>query len=78
MKSLKHFTITSKEWFLTFGCFYIFQKKKSAKPYVEMGTQQKSDVDVDWLPKETTTEFGKILYDVKLVKCGDGTKNTAR
>jgi hypothetical protein len=43
-----------------------------------MGTQQKSDVDVDWLPKETTTEFGKILYDVKLVKCGDGTKNTAR
>mgnify|MGYP002804303089 FL=1 len=44
------------------GAQYILSslgKKKSAKPYVEMGTQQKSDVDVDWLPKETTTEFGK-------------------
>ncbi|XP_028391715.1 translocon-associated protein subunit alpha-like [Dendronephthya gigantea] len=44
------------------GAQYILSslgKKKSAKPYVEMGTQQKSDVDMDWLPKETTTEFGK-------------------
>jgi hypothetical protein len=31
-----------------------------------MGTQQKSDVDVDWLPKETTTEFGMILCMEKL------------
>ena len=25
-----------------------------------MGTQQNTDVDVDWLPKETTTEFSKL------------------
>lgn len=25
-----------------------------------MGTQQNSDIDVDWLPKETTTDFGKF------------------
>ncbi|CAB3983072.1 translocon-associated subunit alpha isoform X2 [Paramuricea clavata] len=44
------------------GAQYILSsigKKKPGKPYVEMGTQQKSDVDIDWLPKETTTEFGK-------------------
>ncbi|XP_046843328.1 translocon-associated protein subunit alpha-like [Xenia sp. Carnegie-2017] len=44
------------------GAQYILSslgKKKSSKPYVEMGTQHKSDVDIDWLPKETTTEFGK-------------------
>ncbi|XP_068701526.1 translocon-associated protein subunit alpha-like [Montipora foliosa] len=31
--------------------------KKSVKPVVEMGTQQKTDIDYDWLPKETTLEF---------------------
>jgi len=28
-----------------------------SKPTVEMGTQQNTDIDYDWLPKETTTEF---------------------
>lgn len=27
------------------------------KPTIEMGTQQNADIDYDWLPKETTTEF---------------------
>lgn len=44
------------------GAQYIISslgKKKPTKPFVEMGTQQNSDIDVDWLPKETTTDFGK-------------------
>lgn len=32
-------------------------KKPAAKPVIEMGTQQNTDIDYDWLPKETTTEF---------------------
>ncbi|CAH3194442.1 unnamed protein product [Porites evermanni] len=32
-------------------------KKPAPKPVVEMGTQQNTDIDYDWLPKETTTEF---------------------
>lgn len=32
-------------------------KKTATKPVVEMGTQQNTDIDYDWLPKETTTEF---------------------
>jgi len=35
--------------------FSTFGKKRSSKPkqYVEMGTQNKSDVDYDWIPKES-------------------------
>ncbi|XP_031571169.1 translocon-associated protein subunit alpha-like [Actinia tenebrosa] len=33
--------------------------KKASKPAVEMGTQQDGDIDYEWLPKETTTEFVK-------------------
>lgn len=29
----------------------------ATKPMIEMGTQQNTDIDYDWLPKETTTEF---------------------
>lgn len=32
-------------------------KKPASKPVIEMGTQQNADIDYDWLPKETTTEF---------------------
>ena len=37
-----------------FIALLFFQKKRSSKPkqYVEMGTQNKSDVDYDWIPKE--------------------------
>ena len=35
-------------------------KKPAAKPVIEMGTQQNTDIDYDWLPKETTTEFGML------------------
>ena len=37
-------------------------KKPAVKPVVEMGTQQNADIDYDWLPKETTTEFGKLYF----------------
>lgn len=39
-----------------------FGKKKSSKPYkapVEMGTQNASDVDLEWLPKELINELNK-------------------
>jgi hypothetical protein len=29
-----------------------------------MGTQQDADIDYEWLPKETTTEFGKFATDM--------------
>jgi len=32
-----------------------------------MGTQQNADIDYDWLPKETTTEFGMLWFMNKLV-----------
>ncbi|EDO46015.1 predicted protein [Nematostella vectensis] len=32
-------------------------KKSSSKAPIEMGTQQDGDIDYEWLPKETTTEF---------------------
>ncbi|XP_013777714.1 translocon-associated protein subunit alpha-like [Limulus polyphemus] len=35
------------------------KKKSSAKPKVEMGTQNVNDVDYDWLPKETLNELNK-------------------
>lgn len=34
-----------------------------------MGTQHKSDVDIDWLPKETTTEFGMFIRNLKTHIC---------
>ena len=39
-------------------------KKPAPKPVVEMGTQQNTDIDYDWLPKETTTEFGMFCSSV--------------
>jgi len=38
-----------------------FSKKRLAKPRqpIEMGTQNKGDVDYDWLPKETLNEMNK-------------------
>jgi len=38
-----------------------FGKKRLSKPrqHIEMGTQNKSDVDYDWLPKETLQELNK-------------------
>lgn len=27
-----------------------------------MGTQQNTDIDYDWLPKETTTDFGMLWF----------------
>ncbi|WP_395241785.1 hypothetical protein, partial [Salmonella sp. s51933] len=44
------------------GAQYILSslgKKKASKPFIELGTQHNADIDVDWLPKETTTGFGK-------------------
>ena len=42
-------------------CFFLLKgKKPTSKPVIEMGTQQNADIDYDWLPKETTTEFGKL------------------
>lgn len=48
--------------FVSLSCFFPFVKgkKPAAKPVVEMGTQQNTDIDYDWLPKETTTEFGML------------------
>lgn len=48
--------------FVSWSCFFPFVKgkKPAAKPVVEMGTQQNTDIDYDWLPKETTTEFGML------------------
>ena len=43
--------------------FLIKGKKPAAKPVIEMGTQQNADIDYDWLPKETTTEFGMFCYN---------------
>lgn len=37
-------------------------KKPASKPVIEMGTQQNADIDYDWLPKETTTEFGMLCF----------------
>ena len=34
-----------------------------------MGTQQNTDIDYDWLPKETTTEFGMLWFINELVTC---------
>ena len=41
----------------------LFQSVKSTfkQPTVERGTVQDEDIDYEWLPKETTTEFGKNL-----------------
>ncbi len=39
-------------------------QKKSSKPYkapVEMGTQNASDVDMEWLPKELVNELSKCV-----------------
>eukprot|EP00794_Sanderia_malayensis_P018673 gene18673-20558_t len=49
---------------IIFGLNYAFSsvrgKKSSSKATpVEMGTQQRDDVDYGWLPKETTTDFNK-------------------
>lgn len=35
----------------------VIKKSSSRAPTVEMGTQQDTDIDYEWLPKETTTEF---------------------
>ncbi len=38
----------------------LLQKKRLSKPRpVEMGTQNKGDVDYDWLPKETLNEISE-------------------
>ena len=56
---------------LVYGCscsvnsysgLFVQGKKSAVKPVIEMGTQQNTDIDYDWLPKETTTEFGKKLH----------------
>jgi len=50
---------------IIFGLNYALSHSKlrkvvPAKPVTEVGTQNsKNDVDYDWLPKETTTEFSK-------------------
>ena len=40
---------------------FLLQKKRLTKPRqpIEMGTQNKGDVDYDWLPKETLNELSK-------------------
>ena len=57
-----------QDWFLVI-LFLIKGKKPAAKPVIEMGTQQNTDIDYDWLPKETTTEFGMLWFINKLVTC---------
>ena len=32
---------------------------KKSKPVVELGTQNKNDVDYDWLPKDTINNMSK-------------------
>lgn len=32
-----------------------------------MGTQQNTDIDYDWLPKETTTEFGMFSHTLSMI-----------
>jgi translocon-associated protein subunit alpha len=44
----------------TFGKKRLMKSKPSSQPSVEMGTQNnKTDVDYDWLPKETLAEMNK-------------------
>ena len=40
------------------------QKKRLSKPkqQIEMGTQNKTDVDYDWLPKETLEGMSKFAF----------------
>jgi len=49
---------------LVMGAYYSLTSIKSVKstfkqPTVERGTVQDADIDYEWLPKETTTEFVK-------------------
>ena len=41
------------------NCFCTLQKKRLSKPRqpIEMGTQNKGDVDYDWLPEGTLSEY---------------------